>query len=178
MSKQNKAFLQNLQTEHEHQSSGKKAPEETLLGIDYGEKHTGLAIYTNGVILPLDILNTGYQILNTLAEICSKRKIDRVIWGLPIGVNGEENHICEQIRKISEKVHKKTSLPFELVNERYSTSLTSKPLIRNTGPLIRAGIEERTDDLAAMRILEFYLNLGMIETGRPKLCRSLKLKTS
>ena len=145
MRKKHSRVLLDLEVRNERATS--KGVKKTILAVDYGEKCTGLAYSPDGrTILPLEVLDTPKaegKMLKTIDE----KSIEIVVFGLPLGIHGEENHICEAIRSFAQKIDRQFSGKVDFVNERYSsqTSLPGTP-------------SERVDDLAAMNILEYYLS--------------------
>lgn len=96
-----------------------------LLGIDYGQKRIGLAWVQEslGVVLPFgQIVNKELGKTNEeLINIIRTEKIDKLIIGLPLSEEGEENLNTERVRKFAQEIHEVTSLPFEFVDERFTT---------------------------------------------------------
>ncbi len=119
---------------------------KSLLGLDYGEKFCGFAYAVDGVtVLPYKVIKTG-NLISEIDDILKTKKVDLLVLGLPIGIKGEENHICKKIRSVSKELVDIFSLEIDFVNERYSSQKT----INNR--------TDRVDDLAAVNILEYYLS--------------------
>ncbi len=117
-----------------------------ILSVDYGTKFTGLAFSPDGmVILPLQVVRTS-ELDTVLSHVVPAREIQHLLFGLPLSVSGKENTLCLKIRKIAESYAQKYGVEGHFVNEQYS----SKAFENNT--------ETRIDDLAAAKILEFYLS--------------------
>lgn len=87
-----------------------------FLGIDYGEKHIGLAIGDNNlkIATPFGIVKN----IKEIREIIKKEKIDKIIIGLPLGFRGE----TEQTRKTRQFA--KNLENFEFVDERFTSKMT------------------------------------------------------
>jgi len=116
---------------------------EVLLGIDYGEKFTGLAFSPDSIIaLPVKVIATE-NILQEVKDIVEQKNCSKIIMGLPISSDGSENHICEQIRSTANLLER--FAPIEFINERYSSQDAGGPK------------NKRMDDVAAAKILEYYL---------------------
>ena len=114
-----------------------------ILAIDYGERYTGLAWSPDGITpLPLEVVET-IMLAEKISHIIAQKKIQHLVWGLPVNQAGVETPLSALITKIAQEL---SSLPYTLVNERYSSQQTI------------ASARERRDDLAAMNILEFYLD--------------------
>jgi len=81
--------------------------------------------------------------LQRVKELVEQKNCSKIILGLPISSDGSENHICEQIRSVATLLT--IFAPVEFINERYSTQFAEGPK------------NKRLDDLAAAKILEYYL---------------------
>lgn len=120
-----------------------------ILGIDYGKKNIGLAwVDTDlGVILPYG--NFEWKVESRkLKELFEKEKVNKIVVGLPLGLDGQENKNTKAVREFVEELKKEVSIPVELVDERF----TSKQADR----MGDEGVSR--DERAAMLILESYLN--------------------
>lgn len=121
-----------------------------LLAIDYGEKRIGLAwVNTDlGVVLPFGVImnqelgNTNQELINLI----NKEKINKIIIGLPIGLDGKENKNTVRIRQFGENLKTETSIPVEFFDERFSSQAAD-----------RKGSGVSRDEKSAMVILESYL---------------------
>lgn len=146
MKKPTSKQLLNLAAQHERyeaNTGGKKA----LLAIDYGEKFCGLAVAPDGVtVLPAAVVNTP-QLEEALESLIEQYAAKTIVLGMPISSDGSENHICKLVRALAGQYKNRfATLSIVLVNERFSSQAALSP------------DKNRIDDLAAMQILEFYLN--------------------
>lgn len=118
-----------------------------ILAIDYGDKRIGLAWVQIGldVILPYGVVTGGVK---ELAALIKKEHIDKLVIGLPIGLESqEENMNTKKVRKFAGKLKKETSLPIEFVDERFSSAQADS-----------MGGEASRDEKSAMVILQSYLD--------------------
>ena len=118
-----------------------------LLAIDYGDKRIGLAWAQTGldVILPYGLIEGGVKELTSLIK---KEHIDKLVIGLPIGLESqEENMNTKKVRKFADKLKKETNLPIEFVDERFSSAQADS-----------MGGETSRDEKSAMVILQSYLD--------------------
>lgn len=129
-----------------------------ILAIDYGDKRMGLAWCQTelGVVLPYGKIKNekpaspagGSKIINhELINLLKKEKIDKVVVGLPLGLDGKENDNTKKVRKFVADLKKEIILPVELVDERFSSREADRS---------ESGGASR-DEKAAMIILENYL---------------------
>lgn len=122
-----------------------------LLAVDFGTKNIGLAWAdtTLGVVLPYGTV-TGKTLVAKAAELArliDEEKISRVLVGFPLGLNSAENKNTERVKKFVFEVQKKTAVPVEYVDERFSSGQADAMI----GGATR-------DERAAMVILQSYLD--------------------
>ena len=122
-----------------------------ILAIDYGKKKIGLA-YTQtdlDLILPMGQIggSDGRVKRERIVEVIKSKNIGKLVVGLPLGLNGEENDNTKTAREFVEKLQKVIEINVEWVDERF----TSRQADRMGGNVSR-------DEKAAMIILQSYLN--------------------
>jgi len=130
----------------------------TILGLDIGEKRTGVAISNNvsSICTPLEYINSNNNFLQKLSKIISEKSIDTVIIGLPKLLNGKEGKRAKISRKISKEIQSEyNSIKVILWDERLTTKQAEKYLLE-TIPNKRK-IKEKIDSASAVLILENYL---------------------
>lgn len=121
------------------------------MGVDYGTKNIGLAWMQTGidVVLPFGIIDSSAgaeRSAQQLAQLVIKEKIDKIVFGLPLGTDGRENENTEKVRKFSGLLENKIKgVQIEFFNELFS----SKQADRMEGGASR-------DEKAAMVFLEGY----------------------
>ncbi|MBU0597332.1 Holliday junction resolvase RuvX [Patescibacteria group bacterium] len=118
-----------------------------ILGIDYGKKRIGLAwVDTDlGVVLPFGQFQTSDFRLQ-IGELVEKEKVDKIVIGLPIGLDGKENENTKSVQVFVEELKEQIDLPIEFVDERFS----SRQADAMGGTVSR-------DEKSAMVILSSYL---------------------
>ena len=118
-----------------------------LLAIDYGQKNIGLAWCDTGIgaVLPFGVIKDGD--LKELAKVVKTERIDKVIIGLPMGLDGKEKANTARVREFGEELKNYISVPVEYTDERFS----SQQADRMEGGVTR-------DEKAAMVILQSYLD--------------------
>lgn len=140
----------------DHSFSGK-----TLLGIDYGQKKTGLATFRWGIDpcpTPYDTIFESQidKLISQVIQIIEDECVDFVILGLPSHVDGSDSDSTKKVRKFQEKLELQTRLPVLHQDER----LTSKEAISRIrqSPLEPGQFSEGyVDKLAASIILEDFV---------------------
>ena len=119
-----------------------------ILAVDYGTKNIGLAWAQIGlgVVLPYGVIKD--KNLAELAELIKKENIDKVIVGLPLGLEKKENANTEKIKKFVSDLKKIVDVPVEFEDERFSSQAADR---------MGQGGASR-DEKSAMIILQSYLD--------------------
>lgn len=115
-----------------------------ILAIDFGQKNIGLA-WTNtevGVVLPFGLAKS-----SELAGLIKKEKIDQVVVGLPLGLDGQENANTARVRVFVSELQSSVNVPVEFYDERFSSKAADA--------MSDGGVSR--DEKSAMVILEDYL---------------------
>ena len=133
-----------------------------ILGIDYGEARTGIAI-TDGLNITAQGLETIYNkgsdkvILKRLDEILEKYEVSTIVVGKPINMNGTESErtiITENfIHKLKCKYNR---IKIEVIDERLTTVAAHKTM--NFLDVNKNKKKNIVDTISAVYILETYLN--------------------
>jgi len=128
-----------------------------LLGIDYGERRVGLAISdpTGTIASPAGAILRRAGKRPPVAEIVRRAEALEArgfVIGLPLDGNGDETPRCAEARVVGGELTKRTGLPVEFVDERYSTA-TALRAIREMGGSHKDRKAD-VDSLAATVILQ------------------------
>jgi len=115
-----------------------------ILAVDFGTKNIGLAWCDTGIgaTLPFGIVKNATE----LVVVIEKEKIDKVILGLPMGLDGTENINTERVKKFALELRGQTSVSVEFFDERFSSQQADR---------MEPGVSR--DEKAAMIILEDWL---------------------
>lgn len=99
----------------------------TLLGIDYGRVHVGLAIGHSETHLALPLRTfTGlpaHDLLEAIRHEAKKLGVDAFVVGMPVSLAGERDAsgIRQDVESFGTHLQSLTGLPVRYVDERYST---------------------------------------------------------
>ena len=131
-----------------------------LLAIDYGEKRLGLAVSDPNQIIskPLKtiILSDSQYIYNELEKIISDYEIQKLIIGLPLGMDGKNTQQTSKVEAFKEDLQNKISIPVILFDERLSSVSAKKSLISQG---IKTGHNKsKIDQTAAAIFLQHFLD--------------------
>lgn len=114
-----------------------------ILGIDYGKKNIGLALYDTTVRVAIPF---GVVLSAEIAAVVSSEHIDQIVIGLPLGLDGKENDATVRVRKFGEELKKTTGCLIDFCDERFTSVVADR---------FDSGISR--DEKAAMVILEGWV---------------------
>ena len=120
------------------------------LGIDWGEKRVGFALEINGVIMPLQTVNSE-TFWDELMKLSEAYPIDEIIIGLPLHFNGTDSSRSVKIRTIARTIKERTGKCVKLVDEKLTSKEAERRLSQTTN-------RSDVDSLSAAIILETYLS--------------------
>ena len=134
--------------------------EERILAIDYGEKRIGFAITVqlNMFGYPLATFPNDKKFWNELSKVISEYSVIKIILGYPLKESGSESISSKAVLKFKVEMEKRTTLPIELVDERYSSSIAKDRIIQSVSSKKKRRDKSLLDKNAAAVILEDYLN--------------------
>ena len=118
-----------------------------ILAIDFGTKNIGLAWTDTGMGMVLPYGRLENKDINKLVKLIKDDGIDKVVMGLPMGLNGKENVNTNRVHAFAEKLGALISVPIEFANEMFSSQM---------GDRMGEGVSR--DEKAAMVILEDYIH--------------------
>ena len=131
-----------------------------LLGLDVGDIRIGVALSDKlGVAAhPLCTLTRKNRKVDliAIADLVSIHKVERVIIGLPISLDGSIGTQAEKVQKFAQRLEHVINVPIEFQDERFTTAEAEdilQALNKDTQEQ-----KERIDEVAAVIILTDYLN--------------------
>ena len=126
-----------------------------LLGIDYGDKYTGLAISDAKPSLAVakDIVygKTRQDLSKYIQEIITQEGIDVVVVGMPLGLDGQPTQQTKKTAKFVEWLRTVLSVPVEVMDERMTTGAFRAEHKGSARP-------QRDDAQAARILLQNYID--------------------
>ena len=134
---------------------------QRILAIDFGDKRTGLAIADTDTRLasPFTVLENlkEPQLVAAIKRIVEEERIDILICGLPLNMDGTSGPRVKLTQKIIALVEAATGKKVVPVDERLSTFEAES---RIAGQYTRMQKRRRIDAIAAAQILTDYLAAG------------------
>ena len=133
-----------------------------ILGIDYGQVRTGIAI-TDGLNITAQGLktitsnNSDKILLKEIDQILQEYEIDTIVVGMPYNMDGTKSARVEETEKFIHKLKcKYNTLKIESIDERLTTVAAHKTM--NLLDVNKNKKRSIVDTISAVYILETYLN--------------------
>lgn len=131
-----------------------------LLGLDVGDTRIGVALSDElGVAAhPLCTLTRKNRKVDliAIADLVSIHKVERVIIGLPISLDGSIGTQAEKVQKFAQRLGHVIDIPIEFQDERFTTA-EAEEILRELNKDAKAQ-KELIDEVSAVIILDGYLN--------------------
>lgn len=136
------------------------ATQGRILGVDFGDVRTGLAVSDPSRFLASGIgtLRSGgmEKTVSAVAQAAETQRATAIVVGLPRNMDGSEGFRADRCREFAEKLSDITSLPVAMIDERLTTVSASRYLNEtNTRGAARKGV---IDTLSAQIILQNALD--------------------
>jgi putative Holliday junction resolvase len=130
------------------------------LGIDVGTVRVGLAgsDETGTIATPLRTVprQPAARLWREVAQVVVDRLPERIVVGLPLKLDGSEGDSAVDARGVAEQLHRRTGLPVEMWDERFTTVAAERSLI--AAGQRRARRRETIDAVAATLLLQSWLD--------------------
>lgn len=133
-----------------------------ILGIDYGDARVGIAITDelNITVQGLETIQRNQSdkvVLKRLDEILETYKVDTIVVGLPLNMDGTMSERGEITQKFVHKLKcKYNKIKIEVIDERLTTVAAHKTM--NFLDVNKHKKRNIVDTISAVYILETYLN--------------------
>ncbi len=133
---------------------------ERILGVDFGDQRTGLAVSDTLGMLANGIGYVNSNYMPKTAELVAQRAkelgVAKIVVGLPINMNGTFGPRAEHAKEFAAMLGEVTGLPVEMFDERCSTMAAHQILnfTDTRGKKRKAAV----DTLSAQIILQNYLD--------------------
>ena len=130
------------------------------LGIDVGTVRVGLAgsDETGTIATPLRTVprQPAARLWREVEQVVVDRLPERIIVGLPLRLDGSEGDSAVDARGVAEQLHRRTGLPVEMWDERFTTVAAERSMI--AAGQRRARRRETIDAVAATLLLQSWLD--------------------
>jgi putative Holliday junction resolvase len=127
------------------------------LAIDYGDKHTGLAICdpAETIASPLTVIDGQKDLLDKIARIATTENVEAIVLGLPLNMDDSTGPRAKIVLKLAEQLKNRLQIPVHLQDERLTTFAAEDKIA--PADLSRKKKKKRLDAIAAAQILETFL---------------------
>lgn len=130
------------------------------MGIDFGLKRIGVAFSdeTKFLATPYEVYvrQNPEQDLQHFVDLINKNKVDEVVCGLPMNMQGDEQEIADQTREFMDELQAKVAVRLSFVDERLSSVLAEDVLKQSERDWRKR--KQKLDAVAASIILQDYLD--------------------
>ncbi len=127
------------------------------LAIDYGTKHTGLAICdaAETIASPLTVIHGQQDLLKKITDMVEAEKVEAIVIGLPLNMDDSQGPQAKLVFKFADQLKAHIDIPIHFQDERLSTFSAEEKLA--AVDFTRAKKKKRLDAIAAAEILEAFL---------------------
>ena len=131
-----------------------------LLGVDFGDKRTGLAVSDDRQTIAsgIDQISVGgmQKTADAVAEMAKARGVAAVVVGLPVNMDGSHGPRAQHCEKFAGELSRRVDIPVVMIDERMTTMAASRYLNEtDTRGQKRKGV---IDTLSAQIILQNALD--------------------
>ena len=131
-----------------------------LLGVDFGDKRTGIAISNDGqsIASGIDQISVGgmQKTAEAVADIAKSRAVSGIVVGLPVNMDGSHGPRAAHAEKFAGLLARLVDVPVAMLDERMTTMAASRYLNEtDTRGQKRKGV---IDTLSAQIILQNALD--------------------
>jgi putative holliday junction resolvase len=131
-----------------------------IIALDYGTKRTGIAVTD-----PLQLIANGMKTINTieiwdfLKEYFTKEKVDCLVIGYPVQMDGSASESLRVINPFIQKFRKTyPDIKVELVDERFTSKLAMQAMIAGGVKKKDRQNKALVDTVSAAIILQSFLD--------------------
>lgn len=127
------------------------------LAIDYGSKHTGLAICDPAEIIvsPLAVIQGQRELIERIADVVETENVEAIVLGLPLNMDDSQGYQARLALRFAERLKERFDIPIHLQDERLSTFGAEEKLA--SVELTKKEKKRRLDAIAAAEILDAFL---------------------
>jgi putative Holliday junction resolvase len=127
------------------------------LAIDYGDKHTGLAICdpTETIASPFAVIEGQKDLIKKITDTIKSENVEAVVLGLPLNMDDSQGFQAERVIQFAEQLKNHLQIPIHFQDERLSSFGAEEKLA--PAEFTRKKKKKRLDAVAAAEILEAFL---------------------
>ena len=104
-----------------------------IMGLDYGEARTGVALSDELGMMAhglesIEHKGNDKKLLERICEIIKVNKVSKIVIGYPLNMNATKGPRVEKTDAFIKKLEKETGLPIEKIDERLTTVAAHKTM--------------------------------------------------
>ena len=128
-----------------------------ILALDIGQKRIGVATCDRLEIAasPCSVVRAGKTAVDEVLKIMEREGVEAVVIGLPVSFDGVERESCQRSRYFKNELAKRTTLPIDFFDERFTSKIAEASLIESG--MRREQRREVIDAVAAALILRSFI---------------------
>ena len=130
------------------------------MGIDFGLRRIGVAFSdeTKFLASPYEVYvrQGDAQDIQHFVDLVEKNKVDEIVCGLPMNMQGEEQEIAVETRAFMDELQAKLAVKISFVDERLSSAMAEDVLKQTERDWKKR--KQKLDAVAASIILQDYLD--------------------
>jgi len=130
------------------------------IGMDYGSTTLGISISDETKTIATPVETIRYKTMDELLEkvdiYFDKYKLDEIVLGNPINLDGSISKRCEETYVFKDILEKRYNIPVVLEDERLTSVIANQVLLENNTS--RKKRKKVVDKLASTLILQSYLD--------------------
>lgn len=130
------------------------------MGIDFGLKRIGVAFSdeTKFLASPYEVYArvNATQDIQHFVDLVAQNKVDEIVCGLPMNMQGEEQEIAFETRQFINELQNKIDAKFSFVDERLSSAMAEDYLKQTERDWKKR--KQKLDAVSASIILQDYLD--------------------
>ncbi len=129
------------------------------LAIDYGLRHTGLAICDAGetICSPLTVIDGAKGLLEKIVEIVKTEEVHAIVLGLPLNMDGSQGPQAKLVIEFAQHLNEQLDIPLHLQDERLTTFSAEEKMASMESAGRKRKKKRRLDAIAAAEILDAFL---------------------
>ena len=135
--------------------TNKKTIQGTLIGIDYGENKTGIALGKSGLVAPLKVIKSrsAEEVVHEIIRMGMENKAEAYVLGIPLTSDGKETRQSLKVRNFG-KILKILSKKHVYAQNEYNSTNETHTELTDLGIQPKRGAND--DHLAAALILKNF----------------------
>lgn len=128
-----------------------------ILGIDFGRSKTGTAYVNTDINIPFPLKlieeTNARKVKRAILDIIEEKKIELIIFGLPLSSEGLESEWCKEIQRFTQFLLTSIDIEVKFVNE-FATSKEADEILKGKSKRVK---KNSHDLISAVLILETFL---------------------